>query len=406
MSNETTHFIGQCLWDPSILDKTRLEASHFDVGVERDIFTAMLSITREGGVADEGPVAKASGIPISTIMEFKAIEILPGNWEFYEKQIRQDAQKRNLNRAIEKVLHSVGNSPQDDAALLQEAIDGISDNLDGFEISDIKQTVMSTMDAITKRARDGNRIIGISSGLRALDDMTLGFQPRRLYYFGARPSQGKTALLLNFIGNCSVSCGVLSAESGKEELVTRMLAKGAGVDSQRLALGIFRTGEDDRLGRAASRLYEHPETYLYDAPNMTIDTAVRTAKQMKRRYDIQALFVDYLQCLAPSPGMAARPNYEQVAYASKQMKMLARTLEIPVIVAAQLRRDAEGTRPTLRDFSDSGQIERDADVAVFIHNDTKTNMTYLLIEKNRDGRTGDILVKFNKPLVSFEEALP
>ena len=234
--------------------------------------------------------------------------------------------------------------------------------------------------------------------------MTLGFLERRLYYFGARPSQGKTALLLNFIANCNEKCGLLSSESAKEELGIRLLARESKIDSQRLLVGMMRTDEIARLDDSAAVLYDHCGVYVYDEPNMSIDTAVSIARRMKREYDIKILFVDYLQCLSPSRDGAKREYREQVAYASKQMKHLARTLNIPVVVAAQLRRDAEGNRPVLRDFSDSTQIERDADVAVMIHN-TEANESWLLIEKNRDGQTGDVPVVFTKPHVLFTDKL-
>jgi replicative DNA helicase len=281
-----------------------------------------------------------------------------------------------------------------------------NDSLD-FEIHDIQSTIHKTVDIIQQRKENNQKLIGITSGLRRLDEMTFGFQDRRLYYIGARPSQGKTALLLNFIENCNVCCGVISAESGKEELSTRLLAKGALIDSQRLTVGMLYEGEDDSLFKSAENLYEK-SIFIYDEPNPSIDTVVSIAKQMKQRYDIKVLFVDYLQCLSTTSSLRSLPYHQQVAYASKQMKALARTLNIPVVVSAQLRRDAEGNRPQLNDLSDSTQIERDADVVVMIYNkydkEQRLESTFLLVEKNRDGRCGDIKVNFNQQYIQFTDA--
>ena len=161
-----------------------------------------------------------------------------------------------------------------------------------------------------------------------------------------------------------------------------------------------------KLTNAASQLYDSKGIYIYDEPNMSIDTAVMMARQMKRKYDIKILYVDYLQCLSPSRASGKQEYREQVAYASKQMKQLARVLDIPVVSAAQLRRDAEGNRPLLSDFSDSTQIERDADVAIMIHNiykDGDLQDTWLLVEKNRDGRTGDVHVTFDQAHMRFSD---
>jgi replicative DNA helicase len=128
---------------------------------------------------------------------------------------------------------------------------------------------------------------------------------------------------------------------------------------------------------------------------------------MKMKYDISILFVDYLQFFAPSGDMTRKDTREHVADVSSKLKQLARTLDIPVVVAAQLRRDAEGKRPLLSDFSDSTQIERDADVCIFIHHVEDASAKYpgswLLIEKNRNGRCGDIPVYFDRECLLFTD---
>jgi replicative DNA helicase len=308
---------------------------------------------------------------------------------------------KNLAREI---IESNGETPEELAAKMQKCIDDMQNQVDCFEITSIQETVNSTLDLIETRIKNGQKCIGIPSGINGIDRLISGFQPRRLYYIGARPSQGKTALLLNCVRNCKEACGIISAESAKEELVMRLLASKSHIDSQRLVVGLVKEGEMKQLTEAASALYESNGIYIYDESNMSIDTVVMIARQMKRKFDIKILYVDYLQCLSPSKAMGKQEYREQVAYASKQLKQLARVLNIPVVVAAQLRRDAEGNRPMLSDFSDSTQIERDADVAIMIHNiysNGNLEDTWLLVEKNRDGRTGDIHVEFDQAHMSF-----
>jgi len=408
--NHTLHsmFIGMCMWEPSIVYHTKVTPRDFN-GTEAIVFEAMQAIVKEGGIPDEGTIHARTGISLTTLFEYKDTDFASKtpNWHFYEKQIRETTANKILRTKAESILRNTGMSSNDIVSLLQDAINEVQNDTVGFEICDIKTTINSTVETILERSKQNKRCIGIPSGISRLDDMTQGFQDRRLYYIGGRPGQGKTALLINFAENCPKRCGIISAESGKEELTSRMLSRKSLIDSQRLNVGVFRTGELERFGDAASNLYDHAGIYTYDEPNSSIDTVVNIARQMKRRFDIEILFVDYLQCLTPGTGMGDKPYHQQVAQMSKALKHLARTLNIPVVVAAQLKRDAEGNRPQLSDFSDTTQIERDADVVIMIYNKyDKENVltdTYLLIEKNRDGRRGDVPVSFKQEFVSFTD---
>jgi len=400
-------FIGVCLWHPHILDRTKAKVEDFH-GQDAIVFKAMKEINQEGNVPDEISIHEKTGISYTELLDYKKTEydIMGINWKYYDKQLRERSSRNKILLEAESLLKEPL-SAKDMIAKMQDVFREIENDSLDFEIHDIQDTILKTVDIIQERRKNNQKLIGITSGLRRLDEMTFGFQDRRLYYIGARPSQGKTALLLNFIESCDVCCGVISAESGKEELSTRLLAKGALIDSQRLTVGMLYDGEDETLFRSAENLYDK-KIFIYDEPNPSIDTVVSIAKQMKQRYDIKILFVDYLQCLSSTYSLRSLPYHQQVAYASKQMKTLARTLNIPVVVSAQLRRDAEGNRPQLNDLSDSTQIERDADVVVMIYNkydkDQNLEGNYLLVEKNRDGRCGDINVIFNQQYIQFTDA--
>lgn len=401
-------FIGVCLWHPEVLDKTKVKVEDFSAQ-NAIVFKAMKDINQEGNIPDEISIHEKTKIPYTELLDYKNPDYatMGANWKYYDKQLRERSARNKILLEIESMVKEPLSS-KDMIAKMQDVFREIENDSLDFEIHDMQSTIHKTIDLINERRRNGSSLIGITSGLRKLDEYTFGFQDRRLYYIGARPSQGKTALLLNFIENCNVCCGVISAESGKEELSTRLLAKGALIDSQRLTVGMLKEGEDEKLFNSSENLYEK-SIFIYDEPNPSIDTVVSIAKQMKQRYDIKILFVDYLQCLSSTYSLASLPYHQQVAYASKQMKALARTLNIPVVVAAQLRRDAEGNRPQLNDLSDSTQIERDADIVVMIYNkyDNEQRLTdsYLLVEKNRDGKRGDIKVNFNQQYIEFKDSL-
>ncbi|RFU95087.1 hypothetical protein DYP60_05520 [Sphaerochaeta halotolerans] len=399
------YFLGQCLWSPSIILDAKCSPSDFEMDLHQRLFQAMVELTNEGQIFDERMLSVHTGLPLEVICPFKATNIMFTNWPFYDSQIRRACKIRKFKKVAQEIMDSVGEKPEELSARMQKVIDDTINQVDGFEISTVQETVNASVSRIDERRKNGLKCIGIPSGIQGLDRQCLGFQPRQLYYLGARPSQGKTALMLNCAQNCKEAVGILSAESAKEELTNRMLSSSSKINNQRLVMGIFKEGEMERLTQAASDIYSRG-IFIYDEPNMSIDTAVMMARQMKRRFDIKILFVDYLQCLNPSRAVIKQERREQVAYASKQLKQLARTLEIPVVVTAQLRRDAEGNRPKLNDFSDSTQIERDADVAVMIHNIYNEGMlqeSWLLVEKNREGRTGDIPVVFNQEYLKFTD---
>ena len=206
-------------------------------------------------------------------------------------------------------------------------------------------------------------------------------------------------MLLNLMDSCRVPCGMISAESGYQELTIRLLAMNSGLDTQKLAAGLLSSDQQDKLNKCARQLSER-QTVIYDEPNLSIDRLCMVARQMVTRYGVKILFIDYIQILAPTSSMKGKPIREACIYASKQLKQLARTLNVPIVCAAQLNRSSDEGRPKLSQFSESAQIEQDADVALLIWGKSECE-TYLLVEKNRNGRTGDISVIFKKDQVRF-----
>ena len=400
-------FIGLCFQDDSILYKTKLSDNDFS-GMEKILFQAMKDVLNEGEQPNEINIHEKTNISYSQLMEYNNADymVMAPNWSYYEKQIREVNNRKKIRLEMERMLNE--NLPSDEMiANLQDIVNDVQENSMDFEIRDIESIVNETYDLIMHRYKTNGGLIGITSGLRRLDEMTFGFQDRRLYYIGGRPSQGKTALLLNFVLNCPETCGFISAESANTELSIRMIARGGLIDSDRLSIGMIETEEFDNFNKSVDEL-RGKHLYIYDKANADISEVTNIARQMKKRFNIKILFIDYLQILGCEK--VGLDYYQKVAYNSKQLKAIARNLNIPVVASAQLRRDAEGNRPQLSDFSDSTQIERDADVAIMIYNkynkeSQELKETYLLIEKNRDGKIGDIPVTFNREYVKFTDSL-
>jgi len=391
-------FLGQLLQDNSILDKTRIRAEDFFTEFDTRVFSAIQAIFNRGDIADIVNVAAYNRKIDVCNLAGLTTDVISSTWKQVEKRILEASKRAKLL----KIINIIKSEPDNTAviAAIHKELDSIEERSE-YEIIKADKVLEETINLLEKRFKLGGALPGIKSGIDGLDNATLGFEKRRLYVIGARPSQGKTAILLNFLHNCNVKAGVISAESSSQELMKRLISISGNIKLTNVSTGVLKPSDFTRIIEVGSD-YSGRGIYFYDEPNMRIDTCLVKAREMKRRYGIEILFIDYLQCLSGNPKL---PRHEQVAEISRALKALARRLEIPVVVSAQLRRDAEENRPKLSDFSDSTQIERDADVAVMIFNDKKKDKpvkTYLLIEKNRDGECRDIIVIFNKENMRFE----
>jgi replicative DNA helicase len=191
--------------------------------------------------------------------------------------------------------------------------------------------------------------------------------------------------------------GYITLESAKEELLDRTFSNYGNIDSNTLATGRFFAHDFKTLSDVGEKVYGS-KMYIYEVANARLEQVVSAARQMVRRYGCEVLFIDYLQLIR-----SAGDRREQVERSSMAMKELARQLEVPVIVAAQLRRDADGRRPGLGDFQHSSQMEQDADAAMLIYEDAEQDCVWLHVAKNRDGEKGSVKLRFKGSYVRFEE---
>jgi replicative DNA helicase len=273
-------------------------------------------------------------------------------------------------------------------------------SVDDTHLHYAREMALEFVEVVQERYNTKGQLPGVATGFAELDSMLLGLKPRLLYYVGARPSKGKTALITSIIANiCAegVPVGFLSLESSRKEIMARLFSNIGNIDNQILITGAFeKTSDFGRVGSAAERVYDWP-LVICDKENMDLQTIRAKAREMVRTGKARVLFLDYIQ-LVPQTNyqLPYRLHMNEVSMAFKQ---LARELEVPVVVAAQLGRDAEGKVPTLADFKETGQIEQDADGAVLIHEDA--DATWLIVAKNKDGPRGHVKVEFHKPFMRF-----
>jgi len=255
---------------------------------------------------------------------------------------------------------------------------------------------------------------GVPSGFPALDNLLAGFQKSDLIILAARPSVGKTSLALDIARQTAIQhnvpCGIFSLEMSSQQLVDRLLASEARVDAWKLRTGNLSTdAEFEQVREAIDRLSTAP-IFMDDKPGNNILSMRSVARRMKREHGLGLIVVDYLQLMQPTGKHSADSTVQQVTEISRSLKGLARELDVPVIALSQLSRAVEqrGGKPRLSDLRDSGSIEQDADVVMFIHREDKgkeegerTGIAEILVEKHRNGPVGAVQLYFDDKKTSF-----
>lgn len=279
----------------------------------------------------------------------------------------------------------------------------------------IVQDVFTKLSQIT--GEDKEKYKGIPSGFGMLDKYLTGLNKSDLILIGARPAMGKTSFALNLAQNISMiarkKCVVFSLEMTKEQLAERLLSSQAGVESQKLKTGELTTDEWVRLGNAAGQ-FNDVELYLDDTSSITVPEIKSRIRRMK---DVDCILIDYLGLISSAGKKENR--VQEVSEITRQLKMMAKDLNIPVICCAQLSRGTEGHgknhKPQLADLRESGSIEQDADIVLFLYredyyrsdvseekqDDIDANKTELIVAKNRHGATGTIELTFDKEFTRF-----
>ena len=280
----------------------------------------------------------------------------------------------------------------------------------------IGEGLSETWERIAKLQETRDALRGVPSGFKKLDDLLSGFQKSDLIILAARPSMGKTAFALDIARNAAVKhnvpVGIFSLEMSEQQLIERMLAAEARVSSWKIRTG-RRLDENEytALREGMDRLSDAP-IYIDDRAERTVLQMRSIARRLKAEKGLGLIIVDYLQLITPSHTRASDSMVQQVTEISRSLKAMARELDVPVIALSQLSRAVEQRRgrPRLSDLRDSGSIEQDADVVMFIHredkmqdNAEKTNIAEILVEKHRNGPVGQVELMFDEDKTSFIE---
>lgn len=331
----------------------------------------------------------------------------------YAQIVKEDSTKRFLISAGTEIVELGFGENSEVKEILDKAESSIFSISQGHMtrgFAPIKDTLTDSFDRIDELQKAGEGLRGVRTGFIDLDNVLSGMQKNNLIILAARPGQGKTAFMLNIAQNIAVkdkkSVGIFSLEMSKEELVDRLLVGQADVDAWRLKTGKLSEDDFSKLSEAMGQLADAP-IFIDDTPGLNLVEMRSKARRLQMEHDLSLLIVDYLQLI--DPGKRYDNRVQEVAVISQALKNLARELKIPVLSASQLSRAVEqrgDRKPQLADLRESGTIEQDADVVMFIYRpdiEVVTPMipTKLLIAKHRNGATGEIDLMFQGNRIRF-----
>jgi replicative DNA helicase len=338
---------------------------------------------------------------------------------YYANIVREKWLLRSMIHACSDILRDSYAASIDAESLLQQAeqrmfrIRDLQGDTSSMAISDI---LLDTFARIEERLHKVGDVTGITSGFTDLDHQTTGFQATELIILAARPSMGKTALVCNIADAVARRSGrgvlLFSLEQSNEELAERFLALTARVNGHDLRSGNISSAQHDLLVRASDELSRLP-LFIDDKPGRTMSQISAIARRQHRKSPLGIIIVDYLQLVEPDEKDA--PREQQIAAISRRMKFLAKELKVPVIALAQLNRGVElreDKRPRLADLRESGAIEQDADMVMFLHRpdaynpEERPGEAELIVAKHRSGPTGIVRLTWRKEFMRFENFSP
>lgn len=421
--------LGAILMDPNCLNivSDKLHTEHFYLPEHQAIYQAMLTCSLETGVA----------IDVVTVLEavkgdkrfadeeesktylFKLAQTVPSlsNIENYATIVREKYDVRRLIRAARNITDACMDPANEASELIDSAEQQIYEirqdrNVGG--LMPIRQVMVQNYEMFRKLNSEERALyVGIPSGISALDNITTGLNRSDLIVVGARPGMGKTSFALNIARNVAVqqnrTVAIFNLEMSREQMVNRLLSTEARVSGKKLRTGNLSADEWTRMA-AASDILNRAPIYLDETPTVTVQDMKARLRRLKPPAEL--LVVDYLQLMHTPKGGENR--VQEVTEITRSLKILAKELGIPVLVCAQLRREAEkGRRPGLADLRESGSIEQDADQVLFLYREdyyanekddpsgAQAGISEVIVAKNRHGELGTVKLAWSGEFTQF-----
>lgn len=373
-----------------------------------DLVTLKEEMSRAGDLDGAGGVAYLSslveGVPRAT------------NVPYYSRIVKDKSVLRNLISAANRISRSAFDQPEETQSVLDEAEKSIFEIAEGavrVGFEPVGTIVKTTFKMIDELSENRGAVSGVPTGFVEFDEMTSGLQNSDLIIVAARPAMGKTSFCMNIAQHIGTktegTVGVFSLEMAKEQLVMRMLCGESRVDMHKLRSGFLSEKDWAKLVQGVSDLSQ-AKVFIDDTPSISVMEMRAKSRRLKLEHGLDLIVIDYLQLMSGSGRFDNRT--QEIGSISRSLKGLAKELNVPIVALSQLSRAPEGRgdhRPQLSDLRESGALEQDADVVVFIfreeqYNETPDNrgIAELIIGKQRNGPTGSIKMAFIKEYTRFE----
>lgn len=380
----------------------------FDANQPIDAITVAEELRRDGSLERVG------GVGFLT----RLIDAVPAtsNIGYYVGIVEEHALRRRLMRVggeIGTLALDIARPIEDVVDLAEQSVLQVAERQVGDGLGRIDELLGPAIERAEELQRHGSEVTGLSTGFRDLDRKLAGLHPTNLVVVAARPGMGKTALALNIAENIALRdepVAIFSLEMSREEVVSRMLCAQGRIDSQRLRTGQLSEKDFTKLSHAASALYKKP-IFVDDSPDLTVTSIRAKCRRLRRREGLSLVVVDYLQLMQGTQG---ENRQQEIAIISRSLKNLARELDVPVIAISQLNRaveQREDKRPRLGDLRESGALEQDADVVLFIYRDEyyypdkveAKGIAEVVVAKHRQGAVGKVEMTFLPEFTLFAD---
>jgi replicative DNA helicase len=412
--------LGSLLIDPGAIVQVAdfLRADDFYREAHREIYRAALDLYETSDPADlitltdelqrRGKLDEVGGI--SYVSSLANQVPTSANVEYYGRIVERTSVLRRLISAAGQIA-AVAYSEPDASVALDEAeklVFNVSQRFTRDDLEPIRETLREYIDKLDQLHEHRGTIVGVATGFSDLDKMTGGLQKSDLIILAARPAVGKSAMALSLARNAALrsnrKIALFSLEMSKEQLAARLLSMDAGVDQQKLRSGYINDEEWDRISESVGRLSE-ADIYIDDTPGITLVEMRSKARRLMMEHGFDLLIVDYLQLMQGShSGRGHENRVMEISEISRGLKGIARELNVPVLALAQLSRAVESRtekKPQLSDLRESGSIEQDADIVMFIYRDEvynpdsdRKNIADIIVAKHRNGPIGQVSLYF------------
>lgn len=422
--------LGCLLMEPKIQIEVAafLKEEDFYAESHKYIFHAMETIIKKNMPVDivtltdtlekQGELEQAGGI--SYITELTNVLPSPSNYQRYLDIVVRDSMLRKLIKGSAEIIDNCKTSLDKTSALAfaEKTVYDISNEADTSEMVKIDKVIPEVMTKLDELSNNKSSTKGIKTKFKGLDRLINGIHKSDLMILAARPAVGKTSFAMNIVENVALqgySCAVFSLEMGKDQLVQRMMCSVAGVSMENAMKGTMTKQEWLRIAQAKEKL-SSAKIFIDDSAMITPQQVLSKCRRLKSRFGLDLVMIDYVQLMSAEKSSKSDNRQQEISEISRMLKILAKEVNVPVLALSQLNRAVESRkgRPQLADLRESGAIEQDADIVMFIHRPDKgatekeiaegkvqKNVAEIIVEKHRNGPTGIVKLYFKGECTKF-----